>query len=259
MEYSDICMLTGVANCARTPPILLPVDPLPWELSRSSSKTFLQPAVVRCHAILEPTIPPPMITTSAVCMVRQLLLQIFPLIEQDPQLRQRQLGCLGLSYSGRCIRAIYCSEQLCQRAYCSGNCLSATPLTSFLWLNLCQRLQLGIFSFTCCMARVEAVDFIQSTSCLLDTLCQLCLQYELLFQILSWRRDSRIHDQLQRLRKTLAVDGEFHAVISRQCLRSFRFRWHVPAITRRHAESTGPHWWRSVTQVPNKAMHSRFR
>src|SRR5258708_6132310 len=228
-------MLTGVENCARTPPILLPVDPLPWELSRSSSKTFLQPAVVRCHAILEPTIPPPMITTSAVCMVRQLLLQIFPLIEQDPQLRQRQLGCLGLSYSGRCIRAIYCSE------------------------NLCQRLQLGIFSFTCCMARVEAVDFIQSTSCLLDTLCQLCLQYELLFQILSWRRDSRIHDQLQRLRKTLAVDGEFHAVISRQCLRSFRFRWHVPAINRRHAESTGQHWWRSVTQVPNKAMHSRFR
>src|SRR5579859_4541486 len=59
-------MLTGVANCARTPPMLLPVEPLPWALSRSSTITFLHPALVRCQAMLEPTIPPPMITTSAV-------------------------------------------------------------------------------------------------------------------------------------------------------------------------------------------------
>src|SRR5579859_112795 len=61
-------MLTGVANWARTPPMLLPVEPLPCELSRSMTRTFLQPASVKCQAMLEPTMPPPMITTSAVCM-----------------------------------------------------------------------------------------------------------------------------------------------------------------------------------------------
>src|SRR5208337_2355419 len=61
-------MLTGVENCARTPPMLLPVDPLPSAVSRSITRTFLQPAATRWYAMLEPTIPPPMRTTSAVCM-----------------------------------------------------------------------------------------------------------------------------------------------------------------------------------------------
>ena len=61
--------VAGVANCARTPPMLLPVEPLPCELSRSMTSTFLQPASVRCQAMLAPTMPPPMMTTSAVCML----------------------------------------------------------------------------------------------------------------------------------------------------------------------------------------------
>ena len=39
-------MFTGVENCARTPPMLLPVDPLPCALSRSMTSTLLQPAEV---------------------------------------------------------------------------------------------------------------------------------------------------------------------------------------------------------------------
>ncbi len=41
MEYRDMRMLTSVANCARTPPMLLPVDPRPWRVSRSITSTFL--------------------------------------------------------------------------------------------------------------------------------------------------------------------------------------------------------------------------
>src|SRR5215813_12002077 len=59
-------MLTGVENCARTPPMLLPVEPLPCALSRSMTRTLFDPAAVKCQAILEPTIPPPAMTTSAV-------------------------------------------------------------------------------------------------------------------------------------------------------------------------------------------------
>src|SRR5215471_10878343 len=65
-------MFTGVENCARTPPMLFPVEPLPWELSRSMTRTLPQPAVVRCQAILEPTIPPPTMTTSALCMLHHV-------------------------------------------------------------------------------------------------------------------------------------------------------------------------------------------
>src|SRR5215469_12207770 len=65
-------MFTGVENCARTPPMLFPVEPLPWELSRSMTRTLPQPDVVRCQAILEPTIPPPTMTTSALCMLHHV-------------------------------------------------------------------------------------------------------------------------------------------------------------------------------------------
>src|SRR5712692_141453 len=68
MEYSDIWILTEVENWARTPPMLLPVDPLPCADSRSITKTFLHPAAVKWYAMLEPTMPPPMRTTSAVRM-----------------------------------------------------------------------------------------------------------------------------------------------------------------------------------------------
>src|ERR1700730_6261044 len=59
-------MFTGVENCARTPPMLLPVEPLPCADSRSRTRTPRQPADVRWYAMLDPTIPPPMMTTSAV-------------------------------------------------------------------------------------------------------------------------------------------------------------------------------------------------
>src|SRR5579864_1109410 len=58
-------MFTSVANCARTPPMLFPVEPFPCCVSRSITSTLRQPASVRCQAMLEPTMPPPMITTSA--------------------------------------------------------------------------------------------------------------------------------------------------------------------------------------------------
>src|SRR5215510_13628557 len=58
-------MLIGVENWARTPPMLFPVDPLPWCVSRSSTTMLRMPASVRWYAMLEPTIPPPMMITSA--------------------------------------------------------------------------------------------------------------------------------------------------------------------------------------------------
>ena len=46
--------------------MLLPVDPFPVCCSRSSTITFVQPCSARCQAIDDPTMPAPMITTSAV-------------------------------------------------------------------------------------------------------------------------------------------------------------------------------------------------
>ncbi len=46
LEIANIRIFTGVANCARTPPMLFPVEPLPWWLSRSSTTTLRQPALV---------------------------------------------------------------------------------------------------------------------------------------------------------------------------------------------------------------------
>src|SRR5215831_7947415 len=103
-------MFTGVENCARTPPMLLPVDPLPCELSRSMTSTFLQPACVRCQAMLEPTMPPPMMTTSAVCMLFGL--HRLPLFEQGLGLRQSLLGGLRGLCCGRSIRAVYVGDEL---------------------------------------------------------------------------------------------------------------------------------------------------
>src|SRR5262249_19792145 len=102
-------MFTGVENWARTPPMLLPVDPLPCELSRSITSTFLQPACVRCQAMLEPTIPPPMMTTSAVCM---LFLQRLPLLEQNLCLGQRFFCGLLLLRGGRSVSAVYGDNEL---------------------------------------------------------------------------------------------------------------------------------------------------
>src|SRR5450759_4300435 len=58
-------MWMGVANCARTPPMLFPVEPLPWWVTRSTTSTSRHPASARWYAMLEPTIPPPMMITSA--------------------------------------------------------------------------------------------------------------------------------------------------------------------------------------------------
>src|SRR6478609_4341535 len=103
-------MLTGVENWARTPPMLLPVEPLPCELSRSMTSTLLQPACVRCHAMLEPTMPPPMMTTSAVSML--LTLQGLPLLQQRLCLGQSFLGSLGCLGCGSRIRAVYVDNEL---------------------------------------------------------------------------------------------------------------------------------------------------
>src|SRR4051794_3044156 len=103
-------MFTGVENCARTPPILLPVEPFPCEVSRSITSTFLHPACVRCHAMLEPTMPPPMITTSAVCML--LALQCLPLLKETLRLSQRFFGGLGCLGCGSSVRAVHGNDEL---------------------------------------------------------------------------------------------------------------------------------------------------
>src|SRR5438270_12128377 len=97
-------MFTGVENCARTPPMLLPVEPFPCELSRSMTSTLLQPACVRCHAMLEPTMPPPMITTSAVCMLFGFYR--LPLLEQSLRLRQSLFASLGFRRRGSSIGTV---------------------------------------------------------------------------------------------------------------------------------------------------------
>src|SRR5262245_35052370 len=61
-------MFGSVSNCARTPPMLLPVAPRPCSVSRASMSTPPQPARARCQAMLAPTIPAPAITTFAVFM-----------------------------------------------------------------------------------------------------------------------------------------------------------------------------------------------
>src|SRR5882724_1532271 len=107
-------MFTGVENCARTPPMLLPVEPFPCELSRSITSTFLQPASVRCQAMLEPTMPPPIITTSAVCMLPAL--QCLPLLEERLRLGQRFLRSLSGLGCGSSIGAVYGDNELRQIA-----------------------------------------------------------------------------------------------------------------------------------------------
>src|SRR5215471_18727379 len=104
MEYSDIWILMDVANWARTPPMLLPVEPLPCELSRSMTRTLRQPAVVRWYATLDPTIPPPTITTSAVTICTMILFgnnatagQKLPIsrLDQIPEIKRWQRSALN--------------------------------------------------------------------------------------------------------------------------------------------------------------------
>src|ERR1035437_527690 len=86
-------MLMGVANCARTPPMLFPVDPLPWWVSRSIPSTSRHPASVRWYAMLEPTIPPPMMITSA---------EIKMLVPQSDRIRLRD----STKLAGKCLFGI---------------------------------------------------------------------------------------------------------------------------------------------------------
>src|SRR5215472_14123676 len=95
-------MFTGVENCARTPPMLFPVEPLPWELSRSMTRTLLQPAVVRCQAILEPTIPPPTMTTSALCMLHHVYDNYS--VEVTPKMRRLRNVAIHPSIFGNDLR-----------------------------------------------------------------------------------------------------------------------------------------------------------
>src|ERR1051326_2699748 len=103
-------MFTVVENCARTPPMLLPVEPFPCELSRSITSTFLQPPCVRYQAMLEPTMPPPIMTTSALCMLFGL--QRLPLFQQRLRLGQRLLSGLGSLRCRSSIRAVYVGDEL---------------------------------------------------------------------------------------------------------------------------------------------------
>src|SRR3954468_1552273 len=61
---SDSCTLSSSANCRRAPPAEREVEPLA-SVSRSSTTTSGTPPVARWNAVLAPTAPPPMITTSA--------------------------------------------------------------------------------------------------------------------------------------------------------------------------------------------------
>ena len=61
---SDSRTLSSSANCRRAPPAEREVEPLA-SVSRSSTTTSGTPPVARWNAVLAPTAPPPMITTSA--------------------------------------------------------------------------------------------------------------------------------------------------------------------------------------------------
>src|SRR5262245_4183966 len=57
-------MLSASANCRRTPPAEREVEPLA-SVARSSSATSGTPPAARWNAVLAPTAPPPITTTSA--------------------------------------------------------------------------------------------------------------------------------------------------------------------------------------------------
>src|SRR5215210_3372259 len=64
IERSAILTFSSSANCARTPPADLLVEPAPGA-SRSTRTTSVMPSSARCQTVLAPIAPPPMTTTSA--------------------------------------------------------------------------------------------------------------------------------------------------------------------------------------------------
>src|SRR5664279_2001391 len=111
-------MLTGVENWARTPPMLLPVDPLPCAVSRSITSTFVQPSATRWQAMLDPTIPPPIRTTSAVYMRVAIV---------TAEARRRTHQCNSNHASGEC-RGKGNANQNEQTEPSENNCECGTPL-----------------------------------------------------------------------------------------------------------------------------------
>ena len=92
----------SVANCARNPPIALPVLPRPARSFRSSTSTSRQPRAARWYATLAPITPAPTTTTSAVRVAptsprRSRRVHVEPSVRRDPHpvARTREHGRRG--------------------------------------------------------------------------------------------------------------------------------------------------------------------
>src|SRR5918912_2337519 len=90
-------MLTGVPNCARTPPVARPVEPSPVRSSLSRTSTSRQPASARWYATLAPTTPPPMMQTSAVSAMPRHLSADAPARRRGRVRRAQTSGGLTIS------------------------------------------------------------------------------------------------------------------------------------------------------------------
>src|ERR1051325_2800995 len=191
-------MFTGVENCARTPPILLPVEPFPWELSRSITSTFLQPWRVRCHAMLDPTMPPPMMTTSAVCML--FVLQRLPLLRERLSLRQRLFGSLDRLCCGSSVRTVNGDNELRQIADHLRKCgLLARRTLRLRLTTAATRTGKSFLIFYANFAGLSCgMNVVNCLVHLPQGLYQFHLHRKLFFQILLRRLNARIHGELER-------------------------------------------------------------
>src|SRR5438270_88864 len=249
-------MFTGVENCARTPPILLPVDPFPCELSRSITSTFLHPACVRCQAMLEPTIPPPIMTTSAVCML--LALQCLPLLLESLRLGQSFFGGLGSLGCGSGVRAVYGDNELRQIADHLGKRGLLARRTLRLGFTTA-RAGPGKFLFIvrAYFAGLSCgVNIFHSLVRLPQCLDKFQLERKLLFQILRYGFNTRIHGELERLSVSLAINRQPHLISARKRLRTCRLARNIAPRDSKHAVFGLSDRRSGVTNVPQESMHS---
>src|SRR5580765_1499115 len=247
-------MFTGVENWARTPPMLLPVEPLPCELSRSMTSTLLQPACVRCQAMLEPTMPPPMMTTSAVCML--FASQCLPLLEQSLGLGQCLLRCLCFLSCGRGVSAVHGDDELAQIANHLGKRRLPGAAFRCRFAAGAARSSKLLFVLGADFSSLRgSMDRFNSLVGLLQGLDQFQLKRKLPFQIRRGNFHTRIHDQMKWLYISRSTDGEPDLVRAGKGLRTFRLAGHIAASNCGHAVTGLSNRWGGITNVPDETVH----
>src|ERR1041385_6668898 len=154
--------------------------------------------------MLEPTMPPPSITTSAVCML--LALQGLPLMGEGLILRQRFFGSLHCLCCRSSVGTVHGDNELRQipddlseswllRSALRLSFTSTPSRTSKFFFIFCADLA----SLSCC------VDIFNRLVRLPQGLHQFQLQRKLLFQILRRGLYARIHSELEWLGVGLAI------------------------------------------------------